>query len=571
MNLKFNNIKGDLFGGITAGIVALPLALAFGVQSGMGAVAGLYGAIVLGILAAIFGGTATQISGPTGPMTVVSAAVIGTVILLSGSLENGMGVIIATFLLAGGFQILLGILKVGKYVKFIPYPVLSGFMSGIGAIIILYQLYPFFGHDSEKSTIDIIINFYKPLTAMDISAVGLGGLTIAIIYLFPKITKVVPSQLVALVVVTLTALFLKIDVPVIGNIPTGLPELKIASILSIEPSNYWLVVKFAITLAALGAIDSLLTSVIADNVTKTKHNSNRELIGQGIGNMASAIIGGIPGAGATMRTVVNINAGGKTRLSGLVHGLLLVVVLFGAGKYAAHIPMCVLAGILITVGIGIIDYKGLKHLLHVPRAEAMILVIVLAITVFGDLLTAVAVGMVLASLVFMKKMSDIVSDESKISSITKFEKELPWKDEKEVSDKIADKIYIKHIEGPLFFGFTAQFQQMTQALPEVKIVIMRMEKVPYIDQSGLYALEDVILELEKKDIVVLMTGIKEQPVDMLRKLNVVPGLIPESYLFTSFRGCTRWLKDNFEGSKDGFKRIVDDLHEIKKAKVTYHM
>lgn len=567
--MKFSNIKGDLFGGITAGIVALPLALAFGVQSGMGAIAGLYGAIVLGILAAIFGGTTTQISGPTGPMTVVSAIVISTAILLSGSLENAIGIIIATFLLAGGFQIILGILKVGKYVKFIPYPVLSGFMSGIGTIIILFQLYPFFGHVSEKNTIDIIIHFYKPLTAMNISAVGLGCLTIVIIYIFPKITKAVPSQLVALVVVTLTAFFLKTDVPIIGDIPSGLPELKIASIFSIDPSNYMLVIKFAITLAALGAIDSLLTSVIADNITKTKHNSNRELIGQGIGNMASALIGGIPGAGATMRTVVNINAGGKTRLSGLVHGLLLVVILFGAGKYASHIPLCVLAGILITVGIGIIDYKGLKHLLHVPRAEAMILIVVLAITVFGDLLTAVAAGMILASLVFMKKMSDIVSAESKLSSIKKFERELPWKDEKDVSEKIADKIYIKHLEGPLFFGFTSQFQQMTQALPEVKIVIIRMEKVPYIDQSGLYAMEDVILELENKDIVVLMTGIQNQPLDMLRKLNVVPGLIPESYLFASFHGCIKWLKYNFEDNKDGFQRIIDDLHEIKKAKVIY--
>ena len=420
----FKSIKGDLFGGITAGVVALPLALAFGVQSGMGAIAGLYGAMVLGMVAAVFGGTATQVSGPTGPMTVISAMVIATAIEISGSLQAGMGIIIASFLLAGGFQVFFGLIKIGKYIKYLPYPVLSGFMTGIGVIIILYQLYPFMGHSSAKSTFDIFLNIGEPLSALNWGAIGLGGLTVGVIYLFPKITKAVPSALVALMVGTLATFFMKLDVPLIGDIPSGIPELKIGEILTIDPSMFLTIIEFAVMLAALGAIDSLLTSVIADNITKTRHSSNRELIGQGIGNMAAAFIGGLPGAGATMRTVVNVNAGGKTRLSGLIHGLLLAGILFGLGKYASYIPLCVLAGILITVGIGIIDYKGLRHIRIVPRADAIILIIVLLITVFGNLLHAVGVGIVLACMLFMKKMSDMAEAGAESTALSKFNNSL---------------------------------------------------------------------------------------------------------------------------------------------------
>ena len=364
MFFDFKHVKGDVFGGITAGIVALPLALAFGVQSGMGAIAGLYGAMMLGCIAAIFGGTATQISGPTGPMTIVSATVIAAAIEISGSLQAGMGIIIATFLLAGGFQILLGVLKIGKYIKYIPYPVVSGFMTGIGIIIILIEIYPFMGHKSAKSTIKIITQISEPLSSLNWMAIGLGVMTIAIIYLFPKVTKVVPGALVALLAATLTAYYFKLDVPLIGDIPSGLPSLKIGGTLmldpalswtaigqdiqhicgfpldiqvnpqdmslvrefpinhfmigpivgqgishsgnlplnvpfipsdiplvktgglfSIAPSMTWMIIEFAATIAALGTIDSLLTSVVADNITKTKHNSHRELIGQGIGNV----------------------------------------------------------------------------------------------------------------------------------------------------------------------------------------------------------------------------------------------------------------------------------------------
>ena len=370
MNRKiydFKNLRGDLTGGLVAGVVALPLALAFGVQSGMGAIAGLYGAIAIGILAAIFGGTATQASGPTGPMTVVSAALVATAIDFTGSLENALGMIVLTFLLGGAFQVMFGVLNIARYIKFLPYPVISGFMSGVGLIIVLLQIYPFAGVYAPTSTLGVITEANRLFADLSWAALGLGALTVLIYYVFPRITKVVPSALVALISATVLSYVLRLDVPLIGDIPSGLPALQIGGLFTIDPGAYLLILEFALVLAVLGSINSLLTSVIADNITNTKHNSNRELIGQGLGNMVAAVFGGIPGAGATKGTVVNINAGGRTRLSGTVHGLFLLAVLLWAGQLAAFIPLTVLAGILIPIGFGIIDYKGLKHLRHVPR------------------------------------------------------------------------------------------------------------------------------------------------------------------------------------------------------------
>ncbi|HHG86333.1 MAG TPA: SulP family inorganic anion transporter, partial [Bacteroidetes bacterium] len=559
-------MKGDFFGGITAGIVALPLALAFGVQSGMGAVAGLYGAMVLGMVAAIFGGTATQVSGPTGPMTVISAMVVASAIEVSGSLQAGMGIIIASFLLAGGFQILFGLVRIGKYIKFIPYPVLSGFMTGIGVIIILFQVYPFLGHPSAKNTVDIFLNIGEPLSALNWASIGLGALTMTIIYLFPKITKVVPSALVALIAATLVSWLLKVDVPTIGEIPSGIPALQVSEIFNVDPSMTWTVLEFGIMLAALGAIDSLLTSVIADNITKTKHNSNRELIGQGIGNIAAAMIGGLPGAGATMRTVVNVNAGGKTRLSGLFHGLLLVAILLGLGKYAAFIPLSVLAGILITVGIGIIDYKGLRHLKRVPRADAVVLIIVLFITVFGSLLHAVGVGVVLASMLFMKKSSDLAESGTSVEAMAGFRGEQPWDDESSIFNEYKDKIYIKHMYGAMFFGFTSRFQELIKELDDgIRVLIIRMDKVPHIDQSGVYAIEEAISDLQSQGVIVVLTGVQPQPLDMLKKIDVIPALVPELHIFKTFSACENWLKRNLQNEEGGFEQILKELREVKKA------
>ena len=544
---NFKHLKGDFTGGLVAGVVALPLALAFGVQSGMGATAGLYGAIAVGIFAALFGGTETQASGPTGPMTVVSAAVVAFGIQMNGSLDNGMHIILLTFLLAGLFQVVFGFLNIASYVKYFPYPVISGFMSGVGLIIVILQIFPLVGLDSAKSTWAVIQDVPRLFEEANLSALLLGAITIVIYFLFPKITKAIPSALVALIGATLVAYFMKMDVPLIGEIPAGLPAFQLGGILSVDPSYFPKIIEYGLVLAVLGSIDSLLTSVIADNMTKTKHNSNRELIGQGIGNMLAAAIGGIPGAGATKGTVVNINAGGKTRLSGIIHGLFLLTVLLGLGKLTAYIPLCVLAGLLIPIGFKIVDFKGLKHLLKVPRADAVVLFLVLTVTTFGSLIHAVGIGIALACLLFMKKSGDIGEKGLQVERLADLEDEKPWQDEMEIYEKYKDKIVIKHLYGPLFFGFTSYLKDQVKALPDdIESVILRMDRVPYIDQSGLYTLEDIIFDLRSKNIEVIIVGLKEQPCDMLKAIDIIPDLIPEEDVFKNIDDSFSHLREQFK-------------------------
>jgi len=425
LNLSFSHLRSDLLGGITAGIVALPLALAFGVQSGLGASAGLYGAIFLGIFASLFGGTSTQISGPTGPMTVVTTTLVAMVVKEHGGLENGLGLILLVFVLAGFFQILFGALKLGQYIRYIPYPVVSGFMSGIGVIILALQLFPAAGLASPSTVTAVFKNLPDLLSTASIPSLMLTIATLAMIYLFPLLSKKIPGTLVALVLGTLAALVLKLEVPLIGEIPSGFPRPQTGSFASFELTWLLIAVGPALTLAGLGSIDTLLTSVVNDNLTRTKHHSNKELIGQGIGNMVAGFFGGLPGAGATMRTLVNIKSGGKTGLSGVIHGLFLLLTLVGLGSLVRHIPLPVLSGILITVGIGIIDKKGLKDLLKIPRADAVVMVAVLLLTVFVDLLQAVGIGMIIASVLFMKRIGDLAENKASLHPMNHIDRENP--------------------------------------------------------------------------------------------------------------------------------------------------
>jgi len=614
----FSHFKGDLFGGITAGIVALPLALAFGVQSGLGAPAGLYGAIFIGFFAALFGGTNTQISGPTAPMTAVSMVIIAGILAANeGDMDKALPSILIVFILAGLIQILLGILKIGQYIRFIPYPVVSGFMTGIGVIIIITQLLPALGYypkddlafvgefkaqseevilerilqEEAKEGILVLEDFKETvkrassISADDINkeSKALAGsaasgvvnalklfpralrnidhiefiltlLTIFIIYGFKRITKKIPSSLVALLVVSLGAFFLipvnpdlSLGYRAIGDIPIGFPKLRLDIFAGFSLSQVTPYIVTAASLAALGAIDSLLTSIVADNMTKTKHQPNQELIGQGIGNTIAALFGGIPGAGATIRTVVNIDAGGKTKLSGMVAGLLLLVVLMVLGPFASKIPAAVLAGILITVGIGVMDYKGLKHIPHSPPSEVLVMLLVIALTVFVGLIEAVGVGMVLASLLFMKKISDVVDHRTHTAPLKEFSREIPWEDEGDIIDRLGQEIYIKHLDGPLFFGFASRFQDMVKALPNIRVVIIRMDKVPYVDQSGLYAMEDAIFDLQAQNIQVIFTGLQGQPKDMFEAYTLIPRLIEERYCFETFEDCLGWLESFLKG------------------------
>lgn len=560
----FSNVKGDLFGGVTAGIVALPLALAFGIQAfsgvsdpqaaSLGAYVGLTGAMLLGFFAALFGGTHSQISGPTGPMTVITATLVaGAWASSGGSLSEVFISMALAAIFCGLFQILFGVIKIGKYVRYIPYPVLSGFMSGIGVIIILQQLYPLVGQSGSGSMIDQLAGLPEAFSHTSLTALLLGLGTVAIIYLFPLITKKVPSTLVALIVMTVVSLFINMDgVAIIGEIPSGLPVPFFAnSNVTLSGINWGAVLIAAIipglTLAGLGSIDTLLTSVVADNITKTKHNSNRELIGQGIGNAVAGLFCGLPGAGATMRTVVNVKSGGRTQLSGMVHALLLLAILLGLGSVVKYVPLSVLAGILLTVGWGIIDFKGFKDLVKIPRADAVVLIVVFLVTVFVDLLTAVGIGMVIACVLFMKRASDLVEGGYSSQEMTNFDKESPWSDEGGMPDTVAHKIYIQRLNGPIFFGTINKFKEVMQTVPtDAKIVIIRMRLVSFMDQSGLYAMEEAIKDIQARGAQVLMTIIQPQPLYMLTKMNLIPDLVPEEHTFKTFEDCTEYLKLKIE-------------------------
>jgi SulP family sulfate permease len=604
----FKHIKGDLFGGITAGIVALPLALAFGVSSGLGPSAGLYGAIFVSFFAALFGGTNTQISGPTAPMTAVSMVVIAGIIAINeGDVNKALPAILTVFLLAGLIQIGLGLLGIGKYIKYIPYPVVSGFMTAIGIIILVTQILPTLGYYPKEDT--EYVNQFKPvaeeiildnilkeeagegilvledfketirraenisqadilkesqtLAAADASGV-LGSIkvlpralnninwlelmlalgTILIIYGFKRITKVVPSTLVALLVMSGIAFGFKLDYRPIEEIPSGLPipNLEIFtgfSLTSITPYIFT-----ALTLALLGAIDSLLTSVVADNMTKTRHKPNKELVGQGIGNSIGALFGGIPGAGATIRTVVNINSGGKTRLSGMMAGVLLFVILLSLGPVASQIPAAVLAGILVTVGIGVMDYKGLKAIPNMPRTEVIIMLVVMVLSSVWNLVYAVGIGLVIASLMFMKKIGDLMAERSDVKTL---HKEKAWDDEHNFPMTLKEEVFIKHIKGPLFFGSTSDFQHLASQIPDTaSAVVIRMGRMPYVDQSGLYAMEDVLIDLSQRGISVLLVNVLQQPRYMLERIDIIPDLVPKEQIFNNFKDCLTWINANIK-------------------------
>ncbi|MBU2949886.1 SulP family inorganic anion transporter [Tamlana agarivorans] len=615
MKNLFSNIKGDAFGGITAGIVALPLALAFGVSSGLGPTAGLYGAIFISFFAALFGGTDTQISGPTAPMTAVSMVVIAGIIAANdGDVSKALPIILTVFLLAGVMQICLGIIGLGKYIRYIPYPVVSGFMTAIGVIILFTQLLPALGYYPKEDA--VFVELFKPeaeevilenilkeeagegilvlenfketiarsnhisqqdilVESQTLAAKKAGGAlgairafpraiqninwlecilalgTVFIIFGFKKITKAVPSTLVALVIMSGIAVGFGLDYRPIEKIPSGLPVPNLGIFTAFSFSHIAPYIFTALTLALLGAIDSLLTSVVADNMTKTKHKPNKELIGQGIGNSIAAVFGGIPGAGATIRTVVNISSGGKTKLSGMLSSVMLLVILLGLGPIASRIPAAVLAGILITVGIGVMDFKGLKAIPSLPKdmkfgpikisSEVLIMFVVLILSTFWNLVYAVGIGLIIASLMFMKKIGDLTAERSDVKVL----KEESWNDEGDFPIALKEKVFIKHIKGPLFFGSTSDFQQLTVQIPDTATtVIIRLGRMQYMDQSGLYAMEDMLQDLNKKGVEVLFVDLLKQPKFMMERIGIIPQLIPKAHIFKDFKSCLKWIKQN---------------------------
>nr|VFK44030.1 MAG: sulfate permease, SulP family [Candidatus Kentron sp. SD]VFK49418.1 MAG: sulfate permease, SulP family [Candidatus Kentron sp. SD] len=507
--LHSHNLRGDLYGGLTAAVVALPLALAFGVSSGAGPIAGLYGAIFVGFFAAIFGGTPSQISGPTGPMTVVMAAVFTQyTALYPNDPMTGAALAFTVVIMGGGFQVAFGLLGVGRYINLVPVPVISGFMSGIGVIIILLQIGPLLGYAAEAGPLASLRALPGMVADPVMDALILGLITLAIVYLTPgRISRILPAPLIALIVGTSVLLVFFMDgrATTLGNIPTGLPTPRAPMF---EITLLADMVKSALILAVLGSIDSLLTSLVADNMTRGHHDSDRELIGQGVGNMIAGLFGGLPGAGATMRTVVNIRAGGETPVSGALHATLLLAIALGAGAFASYIPHAVLAGILIKVGTDIIDWDYLKRLHRAPKAGVVIMFTVLSTTVFVDLITAVAIGIVMASLLFMKRMTDLQI--ASITAITDPSGEKCLTDEEaRIMEEARGRILLFHLGGPMSFSSAKGMVRQLSGFDGYDVLVLDLSDVPTIDYTSSRAIEDIIRDARGLGRHVFMVGAPE--------------------------------------------------------------
>ncbi len=523
--LHFKNIRGDLFGGITAAVVALPLALAFGVSSGAGAIAGLYGAIFVGFFAALFGGTPSQISGPTGPMTVVVATVFSG--LAANNPEAGVAIAFTTIMLSGIFQIIFGVMRLGKYITLMPYTVISGFMSGIGVIIILLQIGPFLGHPASANVVQSVGKFSYFLTHANPAATGLGIVTLLIVFATPaKLTRLIPSPLLALIIGTSVAVWLLPDsgLRLIGDIPSGLPSLQLPAFNSAQLRN---ILGYSLMLAVLGSIDSLLTSLVADNITRTNHDSDRELIGQGIGNLISGLFGGLPGAGATMRTVINVKTGGKTPISGMIHALVLLIIVLKAGELTENIPHAVLAGILIKVGIDIIDWSFLKRAHQISLKATGLMYVVLFLTVFVDLITAVAVGVFFANLLTVKSLSDLQSN--RVKAITHPEDDTDLSiEEKQILRQAKGRILLFSLGGPMSFGAAKTISQRMGIVNKYDVLILDLSDVPLLGVTASLAIENMIKDACENKRHVFLVGATGQVRERLQKMKLLRLLSPDN-------------------------------------------
>jgi SulP family sulfate permease len=542
MNLfKFDlsNLRGDIYGGLTSGVVALPLALAFGEASGAGPMAGVYGAMIVGFFAAMFGGTGSNISGPTGPMIVVFAGVFA-------SLSGDLGLVFATVVLAGVVQIIFGLLRLGQYIRLVPYPVVSGFMSGIGCIIIALQAARLFGHEPEGGgTVPALLEIPGAVMDPNLSAVALGVLTLVIVFKWPPAWgRILPAPLAALAIGTVSGLALT-AAPVLGEVPTGLPSFVMPTF---STDMAFIMLEAAVILALLGAIDSLLTSLVADNMTRTRHDSNRELVGQGIGNMVAGFFGGIPGAGATMRTVANIRTGGLTRLSGMIHSVLLLSVIAVLAPIAALIPHAVLAGILVKVGWDIIDVSYIKRAHQGPRWDLGLMVIVLGLTVFVDLITAVAVGVVLAALAFVKQMAD-----AQLKSFGGTLPEIPYDLAPEEATLLADikqRVSIYDFGGPLSFGAAADVGHVVRERVKknaAEAMVLDFTRVPFVDVSAARAIETIVCDAKQAGRHVFISGIKDEVKEILTGLDADHCLPEDPYFATridAIRAAAEYCRGN---------------------------
>lgn len=560
---RLDNLHGDLFGGVTAAIIALPMALAFGVASGAGPTAGLYGAVLVGLFASLFGSTPSLISEPTGPMTVVMTAVIAS--LIAANPEQGMAMAFTVVMMAGVLQVLFGVLRLGRYVTLMPYTVISGFMTGIGLILIILQLGPFMGHPTPPGGVLGTLGAIPELvTNIQPAEIGLAGLTFAILVLMPtRLRRKLPPQLVALLVGTGIALFFlgDHDIRRIGEIPTGLPDIQ----MPVFSADQWgLMFIDATVLAVLGSIDALLTSVIAENMTNKEHNSNKELLGQGAGNIASGLFGGLPGAGATMGTVVNIQAGGRSAVSGLSRALLLLIVVLWAADLTANIPLAVLAGIALKVGVDIIDWSFLRRAHRVSYKAAMIMYGVIALTVFVDLITAVAIGVFIANLLTIDRMAQMQSE--KVEAIHVHD---PNADELTQDGQVTlpqgdGQILVLSLCGSLMFGVAKAISRTHAVVKDHKILLMDFTGVPTIGVSSSLALEKIILTDLNKGKPVLLIDPGPTIVSRFKRLGLLDKLNEEHIVRSRAEGISVAV-GLLEEAKKADSNDASDIAEATKA------
>ncbi|MGB7086187.1 MAG: SulP family inorganic anion transporter [Phormidesmis sp.] len=526
--LQSHNLRGDLFGGLTAAIVALPLALAFGVASGAGATAGLYGAVFTGFFAALLGGTPSQVSGPTGPMTVVMATVFTK--LIAENPESGMAMAFTAVMLSGLFQILFGVLRLGQFITLMPYTVISGFMSGIGVIIVALQLAPLIGYPAQSGVVAALQQLPAAIANPDPIAAGLGFLTLVIVFGWSgKLARIVPSPLVALIVCTSLAVlvFPNSDIPRIGEIPQGFPKLQWPQINLNQLGD---IVGYGLMLAILGAIDSLLTSLVADNITRTRHDSEQELIGQGIGNLLSGLFGGLPGAGATMRTVINVQAGGRTPLSGMFHALVLLCIVLWAGGVTAQIPHAVLAGILIKVGIKIIDWSFLWRVAQVSMRAALVTYGVLLLTVFVDLITAVVAGAFVANMLTIHRLSSIQSEQVRaIAHPDEDPKVVLTPEEQQMLCQGEGRILLIQMSGPMSFGAARTIAHHMGR--HYDALILDFSHVPLVGVTASLTIESEIRAARRRQQgEIFIVGAEGQVKERLRRFQVQATLPARNFL-----------------------------------------
>ena len=522
------NIRGDVLGGITAAVVALPLALAFGnaALGPGGAIYGLYGAVVVGFLAALFGGTPAQVSGPTGPMSVTVAGVVAGLAAVGVPRDLSAGqilpLVMAAVVIGGLFQILFGILKLGKYITLVPYSVVSGFMSGIGVIIIALQIGPLLGISTRGGVIESLTTVFSNFEPNG-AAIGVAIMTLGIVFLTPrKISEWVPSPLLALLIVTPLSILIFGDSALdrIGEIPKGVPSLSLPSFNKYLP----IIFKAGLVLAVLGAIDSLLTSLVADNISQTKHNSDRELIGQGIGNAVAGLFSGLPGAGATMRTVINVKSGGETPISGMVHSLVLLIVLVGAGPLAEKIPTALLAGILIKVGLDIIDWGFLRRAHKLSLKTAVVMYGVLLMTVFWDLIWAVLVGVFIANMLTIDSITETqlegMDADNPLDKENIQAKNLLPAEEKDLLDKCSGEVMLFRLKGPLSFGAAKGISDRMSLVRNYKILILDITDVPRLGVTATLAIEDMMQEAKNNSRKAFVAGANEKVKERLSKFGV---------------------------------------------------